>query len=350
MEYLWIFNGCFCIFSVSTDSIYGIIKASAILQEGNAMTLDEIKALKKQHGYTNKQLAELSGLPLSTVQKVLGGTTASPRYRTIELLSSVFREKRLKAPVQNSIPAPRYDTERTTEKRKDGFTYSFPESSSSRVADMQPARSEKTRRASAEEPSKRYPRQGSYTLEDYLALPDEQRVELIDGVFYDMSAPTIPHQMIGGAVYARILNFLAQKKGTCMPFIAPTDVQLDRDNRTIVQPDVMVVCDRSKITPARIFGAPDFVLEVLSPSTKMKDILIKTAEYKNAGVREYWMADPKTEKITKLLFTDPDEENPDGDIISEIFSFDDRVPISIFNDELKICFREIADNYSFLNS
>ena len=75
----------------------------------------------------------------------------------------------------------------------------------------------------------------------------------------------------------------------CVPFVAPTDVQLDCDDKTMVQPDVLVVCDRSKITKERIVGAPDLVMEVISPSRVTVDIFIKVQKYKNAGVREYWL-------------------------------------------------------------
>lgn len=299
-------------------------------------SLEEIRSLKKQYGYTNEQMARLSGLPLSTVQKVLGGTTASPRHKTIEALASVFPEKTL--PVSPSYTRRKTFPGVIREPQAAYAAQKTPTADQERKDDRIPVRQ-----------SARYPRQGSYTLEDYLALPDEQRVELIDGVFYDMSAPSIPHQLIGGAIYAKLLSFLAGKHASCMPFIAPTDVQLDRDNRTILQPDVMVVCDRSKITYARIFGAPDFVIEVISPGTKSKDMLIKTAKYKAAGVREYWMVDPRQETITKMLFEKPDEEYPDGDIRTQMYSYDEPVPVSIFQDECLINFREIADSYAFLS-
>jgi len=197
-------------------------------------------------------------------------------------------------------------------------------------------------------PKQRYPRQGSYTIDDYLALPDDQRMELIDGVIYDMSAPTTPHQLIGGEIYALLREFLLRKNGACVPFIAPVDVQLDMDNKTMVQPDVCVVCDHSKINRTRIFGAPDFVVEVLSPSTKMKDILIKMKKYHSAGVREYWMVDPDAETVTRILYMPPTEDLPDGDMKMEIYPFSTPVPVGIFNDEFLIDFSEIRERYAFM--
>ena len=307
------------------------------------MTLDEVKRLKKQYGYTNAQMALLSGLPLSTVQKVLGGTTASPRWQTIAALASVFPEHLIKNPISGAETG----MAEVMMMQEAPAAYAAARKQAGSPAGSNP---EDAFKKAEPESTGHFPRQGSYTLEDYLALPDEQRAELIDGVFYDMGAPSIPHQLIGGAVYAILRDFLMRKGASCMPFVSPVDVQLDRDNRTILQPDVMIVCDRSKITYTRIFGAPDFVMEVLSPATKTKDMLIKSAKYKHAGVREYWMVDPRQELTIKMLFLKADEEYPDGDTQVEVISFDDPVPVSVLGGELSICFREIADQYAFLQT
>lgn len=182
--------------------------------------------------------------------------------------------------------------------------------------------------------------QGEYTLEDYLALPDDRRVELIDGVFYDMSAPTSIHQLIGGQIYTQLNNYLGQKKRPCLPFIAPVDVQLDCDEKTIVQPDVMIVCDREKVTKARIFGAPDFVIEVLSNSTKKKDRLIKHQKYKMAGVREYWMIDPDKRNVVVHDF--------ERDKSPVIYGFDAKVPVGIYGGECEIDMKEAYEVVRFI--
>ncbi|MCC8049438.1 MAG: Uma2 family endonuclease [Clostridiales bacterium] len=113
-------------------------------------------------------------------------------------------------------------------------------------------------------------RQGEYTLEDYLALPDDQRVELIDGVFYDMASPNYIHQAFGDSLQAVFNDYIRKNHGSCRAF-TPVDVQLDCDDRTVVQPDVLIICDYSKLQKGHVYGAPDLVVEVLSPSTSKKD-------------------------------------------------------------------------------
>ena len=129
-------------------------------------------------------------------------------------------------------------------------------------------------------------KQGDYTLEDYYAIPDDIRVELIDGVIYDMSAPTSVHQLLTGFLFTQFMNHVMKEKGSCLPIVSPIDVQLDCDDRTMLQPDVVIVCDRKKVVHRCVYGAPDFVLEILSPSSRKKDSIIKLNKYMNAGVRE----------------------------------------------------------------
>ena len=128
-----------------------------------------------------------------------------------------------------------------------------------------------------------------YSYFDYENWPDEERWELIDGAAYDMSpAPGIKHQN-AVLIFSRILgNKLFGK--TCRPFIAPTDVVLSEYD--VVQPDVFVVCDKNKITEKNIQGAPDLVVEVLFPSTVLKDKREKKALYEKYGVKEYILVDP----------------------------------------------------------
>ena len=183
-------------------------------------------------------------------------------------------------------------------------------------------------------------RQGEYTLEDYYAIPDDIRVELIDGVIYDMSAPTFTHQDLAFELAVFLRNYIKDKKGKCKTYVSPIDVQLDRDDKTMVQPDVIVVCDRDKIMNRCLYGAPDFVVEILSPSTSKKDSTIKLKKYKHAGVREYWMVDPDKKKVVVYDWNKSD--------IPAVFGFDAKVSVGIFDGECVIDFAEIFEEIAFL--
>ena len=181
---------------------------------------------------------------------------------------------------------------------------------------------------------------GIYTLEDYYALPDERRVELIDGVFYDMSAPSTGHQTAVVQISVQINDFLRRKKGGCRGFAAPVDVQLDCDDRTMVQPDILIVCDKDKITEKCIVGAPDFIIEILSRSTEKKDLFLKFRKYKNAGVREYWIVDTKRRKVIVYFF--------ERDQQPAIYGLSDRVPAGIYDGELVIDFAQVEEELEYI--
>jgi len=183
-------------------------------------------------------------------------------------------------------------------------------------------------------------KQGEYTIEDYYALPDEQRVELIDGVIYDMAGPTTLHQGISDEIRERVSLFIKEKSGKCFAMTSPVDVQLDCDDRTIVQPDIIVVCNRDKFRKNRIYGVPDYIVEVLSPSTRKKDFYIKTDKYRKSGVREYWMVDPEKRRIYVYMF--------EKDELPMMYTFEDKVPVGIFEEECKIDFAKIYEYVSFL--
>ena len=264
-------------------------------KEEKWMTIREMQERKKELGYTYAQIAELSGVPVGTVQKVLGGITLTPRYETLMALEKVLGS----------------DTTggQTGLLREAQGVYGIK-------------------------------RQGMYDLDDYYALPEDVRAELIDGVIYDMTAPTSVHQIIGGNIYSKLLQHVLGKGGKCIPMISPLDVQLDCDNKTMVQPDVVIVCDRDKIIERCVYGAPDFIIEVLSKSTKKKDSVIKLNKYLNAGVREYWMIDPV--KKTVIVYDFEHDEYP------VLYGFDAKVPVGIWDGDLEIDFAEVYEQVRFL--
>lgn len=142
------------------------------------------------------------------------------------------------------------------------------------------------------------PETSAYTYEDYKHFPDELRCEIIDGRVYDMTpAPSTRHQEVAGEIFRLIKNELSTGESPCRVFIAPTDVVLAENQ--VVQPDVLVVCDGSKIQSAGVFGAPDVVFEVLSPGTEVKDRGVKMELYERFGIPEYFLVHPDVEFVEK---------------------------------------------------
>jgi len=156
-----------------------------------------------------------------------------------------------------------------------------------------------------------------FTYRDYRQWPDDERWELIDGVAYNMcAAPTTYHQTIAFELGRKIADFLDEKE--CTVFPVPVDVfffrlneQDEDDVDTVVQPDVTVVCDKAKIRPRGIWGAPDFVVEILSPSTSRKDLSEKFALYQRFGVKEYWVIDPPGRWLQQYLLGDDGLYSPE---------------------------------------
>ena len=177
--------------------------------------------------------------------------------------------------------------------------------------------------------------QGDYTLEDYYNLPDDRRVELIDGVIYDMGAPTFNHQTIGGKMYFEVRKYIEKKGGECTPILSPVDVCLDCDDKTMVQPDLIIICDKDKIRRWGIMGAPEFVLEVLSDSTRTKDCTKKLDKYTDAGVKEYWIIDPKKKQLIVYDYINGD--------FPVHYDLDQKVGMALYNKELVIDLKEIAE-------
>jgi Uma2 family endonuclease len=136
-----------------------------------------------------------------------------------------------------------------------------------------------------------------YTYADYLTWDDDERWELIDGVPYAMAGASTAHQRILTELTRQFANFLKGKP--CEAFAAPFDVRLNADTNddTVVQPDLLVICDKSKLDDRGCKGAPDLVIEVLSPSTASHDRFLKFNKYQRAGVREYWIVDPDSRTV-----------------------------------------------------
>lgn len=173
-----------------------------------------------------------------------------------------------------------------------------------------------------------------YTVDDIMELPEDVHAELIDGEMFIMEAPTVTHQDIVGRLYMEIMLYIRDKGGKCRVILAP-GVFIKKDKYNYVEPDIMVVCDRDKLDNKGCHGAPDWVVEVVSPSNKYMDYVRKLALYQSAGVREYWIVDSMKETVTVY-----DLEHKGG---PDEYSFAEQVKVGIYED-LVIDFGELKES------
>jgi Uma2 family endonuclease len=163
-----------------------------------------------------------------------------------------------------------------------------------------------------------------YTYADYLAWETDKRYELMDGVAYMMASPSVIHQGVSRELTLQFGSFLRGKP--CRVFSAPLDVRLfpreDRIDDTVLQPDLLVVCDKTKLSKGSCDGAPDLVIEIVSPSNTVQELLRKFNYYLDAGVREYWVVNPDTQTVQVHVL-----EN--GHFVSTIYKKDAAIPVSI---------------------
>lgn len=325
-------------------------------------TIEEIKRQKKLRGLTNQELAALANVPLSTVGKVLGGTTKRPRIDTVRALESALRSIDMneteKVPGGKGSVVEEYTIKGSGELLCEPQGQYIPGSNAEQesvipVNVKEPVPDEEDNgdlhdsdrlhghfvRCGNDEYELEALRKGNrlfteplHTIEDYLALPDERRVELINGRYYDMASPTGIHQQIALLIWRELYQCIEDHGMPCSVQAAAFDVQLDL--YTVVQPDVMVFCeDPSQAFAVRATSPPDFVIEVLSRSTAFRDRHLKLFKYREAGVKEVWLVSPEQGTVEVYLFENGEE------LVT--YTFDDKVPVYLSEGRCAIDFREI---------
>lgn len=256
------------------------------------MTIEEMREQKKRLHLTNRELASKAGLPLSTVAKVLSGITENPRRDTVMAIEKVL--------------------------------------SSGKSRELYPA----TYRRDP------YERPGRYTIEKYEAMPEE-RAELIDGILYDLASPTGRHQQTVMQIWKALDNCKEEHNMACLVQAAPFDVELLPGEATIVQPDVCVFCtDPAMGLRKRAVGSPDFVCEVLSPSSRFRDSHLKLYKYRKAGVKEVWLVSIDKGEVEAYCFA-AGRDDPDT------YTFSDRVPVWISEGRCEVDFSVISRRIAF---
>lgn len=244
------------------------------------MNLEKMKQRKKQLHLTNQELAQRSGVPLGTINKIFSGATKSPKYTTLLALERVLGMYFY------------YD--------QDGPYVSMAREKDGRCA-------------------------AGYTAEDYYGLQERMQAELIDGQLYYMTAPGRLHQELVGELHYRVKDYIRKNRDESRVYTAPFPVELDGDGRTVVQPDLAVVCRRELLDDRGMKGAPDFVAEVVSGSDGKRDYALKLRKYWNGGVKEYWVVDPFKKTVVAYRFQGEEMD-------MKIYGFQDKVPVGIFED------------------
>ena len=173
-----------------------------------------------------------------------------------------------------------------------------------------------------------------YTYKDYLTFPEDERIEIIEGEIFNMSpAPARIHQKLISKLSQVLQNYIDSNNGECEVYVAPFDVILKKDNeetinsKSIVQPDISVICDKNKLTDAGCTGSPDMIVEIISPSNSGHDYVTKLNLYQKYKVKEYWIIDPRVKKIF-VYFLD---ENGFYDLVNS-YTFNDKVKVNIYDD------------------
>lgn len=178
------------------------------------------------------------------------------------------------------------------------------------------------------------PQKKIYTESDYYALPEDVRAELIDGQIYYQAAPSRIHQEFVHFLDKTIGNYIDTKGGFCKVYPAPFAVKLFEDKKNIVEPDISVICDRNKLTDKGCTGAPDWIIEIISPGNSSHDYIRKLNLYADAGVHEYWIVNPIKQTLLVYFF-----EQITFDV--QQYTFQDKVKVNIYAD-LWIDFQEVS--------
>ena len=168
------------------------------------------------------------------------------------------------------------------------------------------------------------PQSKIYTSEDYWDLPSGERAELIDGKLYSMAPPSFRHQRLIAQFSKVIGNYIDLHHEECMIVPAPFAVNLDADDKDWVEPDISIICDPHKLTDRSCSGAPDFIIEIVSPSIRKHDYAVKNALYSQAGVREHWIVDPDKERTTIYRYEE--------DAAPIIVPFSQSIQVGIYKD------------------
>ena len=296
------------------------------------MDVKELKERKKALKLTTAQLAFIAELPIGTVSKIMTGETRNPSYVTIEKLDKALAHEEMLARVhayveelmayihehpEESVDQIRFERQYRKAHNLDNspLPYAMPRTTQNNALDTELFHD-------------------SRVNEEICAQLGESRwIELMDGRLIINEMPDMNHQIIVQKLGKFIDAFIDNNIGKCKMFNVGINVFLDEDDYTLVIPDIVVLCDQSKLGQKGIIGAPDWVIEVISPSTRSYDYNRKMHKYMATGVREYWIIDPLKEKVITYV---------EGEtLMAHVYDFTESVPVYIYGGKLQICISEL---------
>ena len=325
------------------------------------MTVEEIRKTIEEGTITYGQLEKFSGVPEVTIRKLVTGRTKNPRKGTVDALSRIlnpWNSEGSKAGAASENEKPKeagkmpenemlmtieemraeIDRRRYSYKQLERFT-AIPAATIRRLINGQtkkPRMDVMFSLSAVLRPSSRddtIKRQENYDLEDYLSFSEDDRMEMIDGILYELPGPDEGHQFVLGAIFHSLYGQIHDHGNVCFPFMAPLGVQLDKDDKTVVQPDIFLAGNSSFFKEGRYQGAPELVVEIISRETVQKDFQIKYMKYKLAGVKEYWIVDASRRRVITWVFK---EETASG-----IYCYDEQVPVMAFKGAFAVDFPRI---------
>lgn len=295
------------------------------------MKVDEIRERKKKLKLTTYQLALLAELPQGTVSKILTGETKNPSYLTIEKLDETLLKEEMKVRMEAYVAAmQQYFAEHPEDiGNQEKFEAIYREKCNLDDAPIPYA-------VPRDDTSKLH---GNLALHDYrlraselYKMGENRGFELIDGNLIVSEMAGVSHQRMVKKLGRAISDFIDEKHGRCEVFDVGVNVYLDENEYTLVIPDITVICNPDRITEKGIEGAPDFVIEVVSPSTRQTDYHKKLHKYMDAGVTEYWIVDMEREMVSVCINGEPMQVT--------IYSFTDEIPVNIYDGKLSVTIGE----------
>ncbi len=296
------------------------------------MDLAELKAKKKALRLTTNEIAYKAELPYGTVSKVFTGETKNPSYATIEKIEKVIDEEaarvrleaytRALAEYLAAHPGEKVDQEEFEREYRKKHNLSDDLIPFANGDDM------RIFRGNLALHTKKF-----RTANDLKNYGEDKRYELINGKIIFNETPKLSHQRMCRMLGKIIDKFIEENNGDCEVFDNGFNVRLDEDDYTLVIPDVFVVCDKSKLSEDALWGAPDWVIEIISESTRDYDYKEKMLKYMSSGVREYWIVDYKKGRIVVYKNQEILE--------AQIHGINDKVPVGIYDEKLEIDFGKI---------